>query len=45
MSPLHMAAERGHIKIVEHFIDLKVDVNIKDYIGVNICDPTNDNTM
>ena len=45
MTPLHMAAESGHIEIVEHFIGLNVDVNITDHKGVNICDSTNDSTM
>ena len=37
MTPLHVAAERGHLKIVKYFLDLtdqEVDVNIQDHYGV-----------
>ena len=44
MTPLHMAAEKGELKIVEYLVgltDQEVDINIQDHYGVNICDYTN----
>ena len=42
MTPLHMAAEKGHLKIVEYLADQEVDINIQDHYGVGICDYSND---
>ena len=40
MTPLHVAAARGRVKIVEYLVDHEQgpDVNIQDLKGVNICD-------
>ena len=36
MTPLHVAAERGHSEIVsKYFGDKEVDINIKDNDGVS----------
>ena len=37
MTPLHVAAESGWIKIVEYFVDQGADVNVQDPKGVNVC--------
>ena len=42
MTPLHVAAEKGHLKIVEYLADQEVDINIQDHYGVGICDYSND---
>ena len=34
MTPMHMAAERGFVKIVDYLIDKGADINIKDENGV-----------
>ena len=44
MTPLHLAAEGAHIKIVEYLVDQEADVNIEDDNGVNICIHTYQNT-
>ena len=36
MTPLHVAAEKGRIKIVEYFVKERADVNIQDCNGVSI---------
>ena len=42
MTPLHVAAEKGHLQIVEYLADQEVDINIQDDYGVTIYDSTND---
>ena len=34
MTPLHLAAESGHVKIVEYLYDQGADINIQDDNGV-----------
>ena len=34
MTPLHLAAESGHIKIVHYLLDQEADINIQDDNGV-----------
>ena len=38
MTPLHVAAEKAHIKIVEYLIHQGADIYIQDPNGVNLCD-------
>ena len=40
MTPLHLAAESGHIKIVDYLYDQGADINIQADNGVIICDYT-----
>ena len=40
MTPLHLAAESGHIKIVNYLVDKGADINIQDDNGVIIGDYT-----
>ena len=35
MTPLHVAAERGHSEIVKYLSDKEADINIKDDGGVS----------
>ena len=35
MTPLHLAAEGAHIKIVEYLLDQEANTNIQDDNGVN----------
>ena len=35
MTPLHLAAKSGHIKIVTYFCDKEADINIQNNDGVN----------
>ena len=37
MTPLHLAAESGHIKIVDYLYDQGADINIEDNSGVILC--------
>ena len=34
MTPLHVAAQHGHVKIVEYFVKQGADVNFQDHNGV-----------
>ena len=43
ITALHIAAERGHIKIVEYLADKGADVDIQDKNGVSVHDHSNDN--
>ena len=36
MTPLHLAAESGHIKIVNYLCDEGADINVQDIDGVNL---------
>ena len=36
MTPLHLAAEAGHIKIVTHLCDKGADLSIQDNNGVKL---------
>ena len=36
MTPLHLAAESGHINKVNFFCDKGADINIQDKDGVNL---------
>ena len=36
MTPLHLAAESGHIKVVNYLCDEGADVKIRDNDGVNL---------
>ena len=38
MTPLHLAAENGHIKIVDYLYDQGADIDIQDDNGVIIHD-------
>ena len=40
MTPLHVAAARGLVKIVEYLVEQEADINIQDHKGVSICDYT-----
>ena len=43
MSPLHWAADGGHVNTVKFLIEKGADVNFKDdYYGVNECDCATD---
>ena len=44
MTPLHLAAESGHIKVVDYLIDQGADINIQADNGVIICDYIHSNT-
>ena len=37
MTPLHLAAESGHIKILYYLVDEGADINIQDDNGVITC--------
>ena len=45
MTPLHIAAERGFVKIVDYLIDKGADVDIRDKNGVIICGCFNNNVV
>ena len=36
MTPLHLAADSGHMKTVTYLCDEKADINIQDDDGVNL---------
>ena len=36
MTPLHLAAKSGHVKIVNYLCDEGADINIQDNDGVNL---------
>ena len=36
MTPLHLAAKSGHVKIVIYLCDQGADINIQDNDGVNL---------
>ena len=36
MTPLHVAAERGYIKIVDYLVKEEADINIQEKDGVSI---------
>ena len=38
MTPLHLAAERGHVKMVNYLVDKGADIDIQSDNGVIICD-------
>ena len=40
MTPLHLAAESGRIKILDYLVEQGVDINIQDDYGVIICEHT-----
>jgi len=33
MTPLHYAAQRGHLSVVEYLVNQKADINAKDIQG------------
>lgn len=44
MTPLHVATEIGHLKVVQYLVDCSkedMDMSIHDHYGVGICDYTN----
>ena len=43
MTTLHVAAERGYIKIVEYLVGKGADIDNQDEKGVIICDTSNNN--
>ena len=43
MAPLHIAAERGYVKMVDYLIGKGADIGIQDKEGVIICDCFNNN--
>ena len=45
MTPLHVAAERGYVKIVDYLAGKGADINIQDKKGVIICDYFNNNVV
>lgn len=45
ITALHIAAERGHIKIVEYLADKGADIDIQDKKGVLIYDYSNDSVI
>ena len=45
MTPLHVAAERGYVKIVDYLVGKGADIDIKDENGVIICDCFNNNVV
>ena len=45
MTPLHVAAERGYVKIVDYLVGKGADIGIKDENGVIICDCFNNNVV
>ena len=45
MTPLHVAAERGHFKIVQFLVGEGADVNTKDNSGVNLCENYQKSTL
>jgi len=40
MTPLHVAAERGYVKIVDYLAGKGADIDSQDKKGVIICDCT-----
>ena len=38
MTPLHLAAEGGRVKMVDYLVDNGADIDIQNDIGVIICD-------
>ena len=40
MTPLHLAAESGRIKVIQILVAQRADINSQDDNGVNICDHT-----
>ena len=45
MTPLHVAAERGHTKIVEYLVNKGADINIQDKNGVIMHDYFKDSVV
>ena len=45
MTPLHVAAERGYVKIVDYLLGKGADIGIQDKNGVTICDCFNNNVV
>ena len=45
MTPLHVAAERGHPRIVEYLVDKGADIDIQDKNGVNMYDYSNHSVL
>ena len=48
MTPLHLAAERARVKVVNYLADKEADIiNIQDWDGVNnvVCDGTDDECL
>ena len=45
MTPLHIAAERGYIKIVDYLISKGADIDIQDDNGVLMHDYFNNNVV
>ena len=38
MTPLHLAAKTGHIKVLGYLVEQRADINIQADNGVIICD-------
>ena len=45
MTPLHVAAERGYVKIVDYLADKGADINIQDKKGVIMQEYSNDSAV
>jgi len=37
MAPLHLAAQNGHLSVVEYLVNNKASINAKGYIVVFLC--------
>ena len=45
MTPLHVAAERGYVKIVDYLVVKGAEIDIRDENGVIICGCFNNNVV
>ena len=45
MTPLHIAAERGYVKIVDYLVGKGAEIGVQERNGVIICDCSNNNVV